>query len=98
MWVAAGHLGHFRRSTDGIHWDIFDAGAGEYSTLFDATAYRDLCVIVGSANGPGLILTSVDGMAWSNTVIGTVGWLNGVAASPSRVVAVGDNGVILSSQ
>gem|GEM_PF-5895423 len=95
-WIAAGHLGRFLKSTDGINWTGFDAGAGEFSTMFGAAGSGDLCIVVGSANGPGIAVTSTDAVQWTATVIESVGWLNGVAASPIRFVAVGDGGVIVT--
>jgi len=95
-WIAAGHLGYFVTSSDGVTWTGLDAGAGEKSTLHDAVATATECIVVGSANGPGLIMRSTDGVQWPRTVVDTVGWLNGIAASPDCFVAVGDNGVILT--
>jgi hypothetical protein len=96
LWVAAGHLGAFWKSSNGIDWTSFDAGAGEFSSLLDAVSFGSNCTIVGHANGPGLILNSTDGESWSKTIIDSVGWLNGLAASPVQTVVVGENGVILT--
>lgn len=96
-WVAAGHLEVFWRSIDGITWTSFDAGAGESSTLFDAISIGERCIVVGSANGPGLILESKDTKVWSKQIIDSTSWLRGIAASPNRFVVVGYSGVILTS-
>ena len=96
-WVAAGHLGIFLTSIDGITWTSFDAGAGEISTLFDAISIGERCIVVGSANGPGLILESKDTKVWSKQIIDSTSWLRGIAASPNRFVVVGYSGVILTS-
>jgi len=96
LWIAAGHWGFVTSSPDGLTWTRRDAGAGDFSTLLDACAGGDQCVVVGHANGPGLILSTADGSSWTRTQIDSVGWLNGVAASPTQFVVVGEHGVILT--
>jgi len=96
LWIAAGHLGYFLTSADGVNWAGINAGAGEISTLRDAASLGSHCVIVGTANGPGLAMTTTDAVTWTRSEIDSVGWLNGVTASPARWVAVGENGVILT--
>jgi hypothetical protein len=46
---------------------------------------------------PGAILTSPDGVTWTQRASGTVGFLRGVTYGNGTFVAVGDWGAILTS-
>ncbi|TMH41738.1 MAG: hypothetical protein E6H56_06985 [Betaproteobacteria bacterium] len=54
-------------------------------------------VAVGGASNSGTILTSPDGVTWTQRASGTVNTLSGVAWSGTKLVAVGNTGTALTS-
>lgn len=73
-------------------WSVVARPAGE--ELWGACYGGNQFVAVGRQ---GVILTSPDGLAWTNRVSGTGNWLLGVAYSGTGYVAVGEQGTILTS-
>lgn len=82
-----GHAQAF--SPDGVDWSTQSSG-----TQADLYAFNEM-VLVGAS---GTILTSQDGATWTAVTSGTNATLRGVTSNlPTIMVAVGDNGTILTS-
>jgi hypothetical protein len=101
----AGDTGVVLRSTDGIHWARAPQAPalgrpGIQIRMYAAIAGGPGVVVVGTATegvqyGEAVVWTSPDGIAWSRDPAGAEfadGELTAVAASGSRLIAVGDRG------
>jgi hypothetical protein len=96
--VAVGDGGRVYTTTDAITWTAA-AGlpAGFTSNLYGVaySSYTGMWVVVGAS---GALLTSVDAINWTSGSSGVTDNLNGITASTGNViVAVGDNGTIISN-
>lgn len=90
--VQVGEFGQAFASEDLVEWVPLKTGVR--NTLRSAIWFGPRLVVTGS---DGLILYS-DGLGKFNQVnLGTPDWIEGVAASTNRLVAVGDNGAIYTS-
>jgi len=93
--VAVGSYGSIVSSRDGITWTDRNSGlpAGAYSSLGSVTWTGSEFVAVGVAH----VVTSRDGINWSQVNSGSHPVLNGVTHNGSLLVAVGQEGCILTS-
>jgi len=91
MIVAAGDNGTFLISSDGATWQSRTVSNFDVKNI---TWNSGRYIAVGDE---GLILRSTDADDWVTCESGTTEWLSAVAASNTRVVAVGHAGLILTS-
>lgn len=102
---SSGLSGTIFTSPDGTNWlnslalqepgDSFDLFSVAFGTNKSGS---DLFVAVGgSSPGSGVILTSLDGTAWTMQNAGAATGLNGVGEGNNRFVAVGNDGYITTS-
>ncbi|HUK99944.1 MAG TPA: Ig-like domain-containing protein [Nitrospirota bacterium] len=85
--------GIFLMSPDGVAWTVNRVG-NTGTILYDIALSGTNYVAVG---GPGVIYSSTDGVTWTLMPTGISKYLNGVAVSPTRSVAVGQGGIILTN-
>ncbi|MGA1238082.1 MAG: WD40/YVTN/BNR-like repeat-containing protein [Limisphaerales bacterium] len=96
FWIQVGEQGTVYTSSDGFSW--LPRESGVTTALRSVTFFGDRAVITGEA---GTVLYAdgpVDIRAGTLAGGATEDWLEGVAASESRVVAVGDNGTVYTSE
>jgi hypothetical protein len=82
-----------RTSIDGVTWTpvaAYPSTQGVRDVIWTGTQYIAL-------GGGGDIVTSPDAVTWTKQTSGTTNALNGFAASPSMMIAVGAGGTIISS-
>jgi len=97
------------RSTDLEVWtDVYTFTNG-YNNTINSVSYVDVAfftgfiavgktVIPGGSGQYGIILTSIDGVVWTQSAFTLADYgLNSVAANSDYIVAVGENGSIISS-
>ena len=104
-FVAVGHSGMILTSPEGITWNAQSSGN---TNFLNSIAYGNgTFVVVGgtefdfnmAANhgGPGIILTSTDGINWTQRTSDAAKFVYGVTYGSNKFVAVGGGGEILSS-
>lgn len=76
---------------DGVEWTRQDSGTLEH--LFDVEGVGDTEIVAVGASGT---ILGFDGTSWSPEASGTDRMLLGVARAGDRLLAVGDDGVVLS--
>ena len=77
-----------------ITGDFQSANSGTTSDLQGVVFHNDRFVVVG---GGGVILTSTNGLYWTQVISGTTNSLRAVTCGNGQMVAVGDNGTVGSS-
>lgn len=100
QWVAVGGKGIALTSPDGVKWE--DRTWDTNYELADVAGNEDIIVIVGAHTYPGMVSTvmtlSPDGKTWNkDDTLGGTG-LNAVIWSGSKFVAVGNDGLIVSTK
>ena len=94
LYVAVGNGGLLFTSPDGTAWTA--RASGTSNNLRGATFFKDRFVVVGANDDPTAgILTSTDGATWSRLLAPAS--LFGVAHNDERLVAVGNNGEVVTS-
>lgn len=95
-YVAVGNAGAIYRASDGINWTSVTSAP---IVDFNAALYTlGKFIAVGAAGNPaGNIFYSTDIATWTPATSNTGSNLNALASNGTQVVAVGDNGTILSS-
>ena len=91
-FLAAGNSGTMIRSDDGTVWQPVETGVAD---TIDAIASTPVG-LVATAGTLGSMLVSLDGATWSISTIPADRMIRGLAASSSAIVAVGDNGAMLT--
>jgi len=98
-WIAVGMDGTVVTSADGKAWTVRDAGLGPI--LFQSITWTgSLAIATGfdeSTFMAGANYTSPDGLAWSAVASGTDMNINCIISAGSRLAAVGDAGLFLTS-
>jgi photosystem II stability/assembly factor-like uncharacterized protein len=92
QFVAVGDSGTIVTSPDGSTWTNRSIASGP---TFNAVAWVNDSQLVAAANG-GRVFVSGDGVSWTEQTTDTTFALSAIAASPTRVVAMGDKGRIVS--
>jgi hypothetical protein len=105
-----GSAGLIATSLDGTNWDSSYVGS---NTIGDSTKGLSSVVWTGNQfvavgyprysgcvfrHDSAVILTSADGITWTNRISGVEKSLNSVTWSGTRLVAVGDGGTVIASQ
>jgi hypothetical protein len=94
LYVAVGNEGMLLTSPDGATWTA--RVSDTTNNLRGVTFFQDHFVVVGEQDASGAtVLTSDDGATWSRST--APGNLFGLAHNGKRIVAVGDNGVVVTS-
>lgn len=94
LYVAVGNEGMLLTSPDGTAWT--GRVSGTSNNLRGATFFKNRFVVVGEEDESGAtILTSTDATAWIRST--APGNLFGLAHNGERLVAVGDDGVVVTS-
>ena len=98
QFIAVGKAGVIFTSTDGSEgsWEAVKSGSS-YELIdiaYDVSAMT--YYILGRNGGENSILTSKDGMVWSETIL-DIGNLNGITVNNGTLVFVGNNGIILKN-
>lgn len=94
-WYAGSTLGVIYRSVDAIHW--YQVGADASTRFIERIRYgNNIFVLVGDG---GLIMTSTDGLTWTNVTAPNTSNILSVAYSPTqnKWVAGGGSGVLYQS-
>ncbi len=91
-FLAGGNSGTMLRSSDGTTWQQVETGI----LNFIATLTQTAAGILAGTDSSGIMLTSLDGSSWSRATVPADRTLFGLAASPTTVIAVGDNGTTLA--
>ena len=91
-FLAGGNSGVMLSSADGLSWQQVETGI----TSFINTIAQTPVGILAGAGTLGTTLISLDGSSWTRTTSPYDRQQNGMAASPSTVVLVGNNGSMLS--
>ena len=97
--VAVAEYGQAYESFDLANWYALDTGTDLWlrsATYFGSTPTNTARLLVVTAQS-GNILVSADHSTFTLLNLGTTNWIESVAASPSRLVAVGDAGAIYTS-
>lgn len=91
-FIAVGSVGTIVTSTDGSTWNNRSIASGP--TFYDVKVVSGKVVAVGSS---GRVFVSLDdGVNWTEQTTNTTNSLMAVAGSPTRAVAVGDVGTVIS--
>jgi len=94
LYVAVGNDGMLLTSPDGATWTA--RVSDTTNNLRGITFFQDRFVVVGEQDESGAtVLTSADGATWSRST--APGNLFGLAHNGKRLIAVGDNGVVVTS-
>jgi hypothetical protein len=94
LYIAVGNEGMLATSPEGATWT--ERPSGTSNNLRGVTFFQNRFVVVGEQDNVGAtILTSATGVAWSRST--APGNLFGLAHNGERLVAVGDNGVVVTS-
>ncbi|MBI5689039.1 MAG: PKD domain-containing protein [Verrucomicrobia bacterium] len=91
-FLAAGNSGTMLNSTDGATWQPVETGVADGITAILRTPVG----FVASAGLSGALLVSFDGASWATATLPADRTIRGLAASASAIVAVGDNGTLLT--
>ena len=91
-FLAAGNSGTMLSSTDGVTWQQVETGTGNFIATL---AQTPVGVLAGTGSSGNMIL-SLDGNSWSIATNPADRSLNGLAASPSTIVAVGSSGTTVA--
>ena len=91
-FLAAGASGAMINSTDGVTWRTVDTGVTD---AIGAISQTPIGFVAPLGTSGGLLL-SLDGLYWVPGSIPIDRTVRGVAASANTIVAVGDNGAILT--
>ena len=97
--IAVAEYGQVFESSDLARWDALDADTDLWlraATYFGNTPTNTARLLVVTAES-GHVLVSQDHVTFTNINLNTPDWLESVAASPSRLVAVGDTGAVYTS-
>ncbi|MEY3276500.1 MAG: hypothetical protein RL153_1768, partial [Verrucomicrobiota bacterium] len=97
--VAVAEHGQAYESDDLASWYALDTGTSLWlrsATYFGTTATNTARFLVIAAQS-GTLLVSQDRTTFTRVSLGTTDWIESVAASPSLLVAVGDNGAVYTS-
>ncbi len=86
--------GQLYSSFDQVLWEPHDTGT---TNSLRALAFLDERLIITGANGTALFADSLSDIQTATLSPPTTDWLEGVAATGSLVVAVGDNGAVYTS-
>jgi hypothetical protein len=96
LFVAVGHGGTLFSSTDGATW--ISAGGVTNQVIWNGVNYGNgRFVAVGFDDSTSVVLTSTNGLSWSNANHPTTSTINTVAFGEDKFVAVGAPGVVLTS-
>jgi hypothetical protein len=90
-YLAAGRAGSVVASGDGETWHEFDAPLPD---IRNVVFFNNVFVASG---WDGAVWLSYDGWEWEDRSLATTAWLDGIAFSGSRLVAVGEVGKALTS-
>jgi hypothetical protein len=91
-FLAAGASGVMLNSADGLTWRTVETGVADTIYSIAQTSIGFLA----PAGTAGTMLMSLDGTNWSIGTIAADRAVRGIAANASTIVAVGDNGAILT--
>jgi hypothetical protein len=91
-FLAAGATGTMIASTDGVTWTTVETGITDQINAIAQTPVG----YVASAGTNGTLLLSIDGANWTIGSIPADRSVRGLAASGSTIVAVGDQGALLT--
>lgn len=97
--VAVAERGQAYESTDLSTWYALDTGTDLWlrsATYFGTTSTNTARLLVITAQS-GNVLVSEDRTTFNVLNLGTTQWLEAIAASPTRLVAVGDAGAVYTS-
>lgn len=91
-YIAACERGQLYSSSDLTHWQRHETRTRR--ALRAAVYFGDRLIVTGES---GLVLSGLSADELTSIELGTDNWLEGLGASESLVVAVGDNGAIYTS-
>lgn len=91
LWVICGLGGTILTSPDGITWTTQTSGTTE--VLREVNYFNNTWVVAGN-----IIITSPNAVNWTPRSGNILGALQGIAASPTRVVITGTNGAVTTSE
>lgn len=97
--VAVAEYGQAYESNDLSTWYALETGTSLWlrsATYFGTTATNTARLLVVAAQS-GTLLVSQDRTTFTQVSLGTTDWIESVTASPSLLVAVGDNGAVYTS-
>jgi hypothetical protein len=97
--IAVAEYGQIFSSTDLVSWNRENSGTTRWlrsATYFGTTSTNTARLLVISGQ-TGTVLVSDDNSSFKSIDLATTDWLEGVAASPTRLVAVGDSGAVYTS-
>ncbi len=92
FWIQVTERGQIYTSGDLVAWTPRESHTTR--ALRSVTFFKDKMIICGEA---GTILSGINALDLAWIELGTEDWLEGIAASPDRAVAVGDSGAIFTS-
>jgi hypothetical protein len=97
--IAVAEYGQLFSSTDLVNWTREETGTSRWlrsATYFGNTPTNTARLLIASGQS-GTLLVSEDFTSFRTIDLNTTDWLEGITASTSRVVAVGDNAAIYTS-
>lgn len=95
--VAVADSGQLATTTDLVNWTLRDTGTRRWlrSAVWHGLSDTNVLLVVTASEGG--ILVSDDASSFGLVSLGTTDWIEGVASSGSRLVAVGDNAAVYTS-
>ncbi len=101
VYISVGDNGTIRRSTDGINWSLIASGTTNKLASVAYGGGKFVAVGYASSSGTCVVLTSTDGLSWSNTSAGAgvLSWqdLRSIKWTKDRFLASGWYGKLRQS-